>query len=169
VASFAVFNLLRILTEVGYVSTGGNAIAAGLVEAIFPWCFGAAASAVIGLVIGLNGRFVGARARRTRLGSVALMIAVVAAVLTAGLIWYLRPSAANYGPGLGAVATIPFAIAVVSLVAALTSLAWPNRSQSKTQGSGRWFIAFAVAAAAGACVLWVVSEMLNAFASQLHQ
>jgi hypothetical protein len=165
VASFAVFNLLRILTEVGYVPTGGNAIAAGLAEAIFPWCMGAAVSAVTSLVIGLNGRFAGARARRTRLGSIALMIAVAASVMTAGLIWYLRPSAANYDPKLGSVATIPFAIAVVSLCAALASLAWPNTSQSKTESSGRWFFTFAAAAASGACVLWVVSEMLTAFAA----
>jgi hypothetical protein len=166
VASFAVFNLLGILTEVGYVAgTGGNAIAAGLAEAIFPWCMGAAVSAVIGLVIGLNSRFAGARARRTRLGSVALMIAIAAAVLTAGLIWYLRPSAANYRPRLAAVATIPFAIAVVSLVTALASLAWPNRSQSKSESSRRWFIAFAAAAASSAWVLWVVSKMLTVFAA----
>jgi hypothetical protein len=166
VASFAVFNLLGILTEVGYVAgTGGNAIAAGLAEAIFPWCMGAAVSAVIGLVIGLNSRFAGARARRTSLGSIALMIAVGATVMAAGLIWYLRPSAANYGQTLGAVATIPFAIAVVSLGAALASLAWPNRSHSKTENPQRWFIAFAAAAATTACVLWVVSEMLTAIAA----
>jgi hypothetical protein len=165
VASFAVFNLVRILTEVGYVPTGGNAIAAGLAEAIFPWCMGAAVSAVMSLVIGLNGRFAGARARRTRLGSIALMIAIAATVMTAGLMWYLRPSAANYDPKLGAVAAIPFAIAVVSFGAAVASLAWPNRSHSKTDNSQRWFIAFAAAAAISACVLWVVSEMLTAFAA----
>ena len=166
VASFAVFNLLRILPVVGYVAgTGGNAIAAGLAEAIFPWCMGAAVSAVTSLVIGLNGRFAGARARRTRLGSIALMIAVAATVMTAGLMWYLRPSAANYDPQLGAVARIPFAIAVVSVGAALASLAWPNRSYSKTENSQRWFITFAAAAAISACVLWVLSEMLTAFAA----
>jgi hypothetical protein len=165
VASFAVFNLLRILTAVGYVPSGGNAIAAGLAEAIFPWCMGAAVSAVMSLVIGLNGRFAGARARRTRLGSIALMIAVAASVVTAALIWYLRPGAANYRPGLGHVATIPLVIAAVSLGAALASLAWPNRSHSKTANSQRWFITFAVAAAISACVFWVISEMLTAFAA----
>ena len=38
VTSFVVFNVLRALTQTGYVPTGGNAIAAGLSEALYPWC-----------------------------------------------------------------------------------------------------------------------------------
>ena len=98
VTSFAVFNLLRFLDQVGYVSTGGNAVAAGLAEAIFPCCVGAGVSAVISLGIAMGGPLADARARRTRGGSIALVLASIPAATTAAFIRYLRPRAGNYRP-----------------------------------------------------------------------
>jgi hypothetical protein len=116
-------------------------------------------------VIALTGRLAGARARRTRRGSVALVLSAIAAATTAALSWYLRPAAGNYRPNLDTVALIPFAVAVLGLAAALASLPWPTKGHSETASSGRWFLAFAVVSAAAAGVLWVAVERLTAFAA----
>ena len=140
----------------GYVPTGGNAIAAGLSEAIYPWCVGAGVSLVVSLVIALTGRLADARARRTRRGSVALVLAAIAAATTAAFIWYLRPGAGNYRPNLETVALIPLAVAALGLAAALASLPWPKKGHSEIASSGRWFLAFA--ARIGRCGLRAVGS-----------
>ena len=165
VTSFVVFNVLRALTQTGYVPTDGNAIAAGLSEALYPWCAGAVVSAVMSLVIALTGRLADARARRTRRGSVALVLAAIAAATTAAFIWYLRPAAGNYRPHLETMALIPLAVAVLGLAAALASLPWPKQGHSETASSRRWFLAFAGVSAAATLVLWVAGERLSAFAA----
>ena len=122
-------------------------------------------SLVVSLVMAMTGRLDDARARRTRRGSVALVLAAIAAATTAAFIWYLRPGAGNYRPNLETVALIPLAVAALGLAAALASLPWPKKGHSETASSRRWFLAFAAGSAAAALVLWVAGERLAAFAA----
>jgi hypothetical protein len=165
VASYAVSEVLRVLAHGGYVPETGAAIAAGLAEAILPWCVGAAVSAVTSLVIGLSGPLAGARARRTRLGSAALAIAIVAAVMVAGFVWYLRPGAGTYRAELERLAMIPFTFAALAGAVAVVSLAVPRAAAGNPDSGNRWFLAFAGASAAAACLLWIASDRWTDFAA----
>ena len=138
-ASYAVSEVLRFLAHAAYVPETGGAIAAGLAYAILPWCVGAAVFAMTSLVIGLSGPLAGARARRTRLGSAALAIAFVAAVMVAGFVWNLRPGAGTYRPELERLAMIPFTFAALAGAVAVVSLAVPRTAAGNTDSGNRWF------------------------------
>lgn len=161
VASYAVFNMLRVLEAVGYVPRTGGAVAAGLAESIFPLCLGAGFAAATSLLIAFNPGLADARTRRTSVGSFALILAAAGISALAAFSWYLWPGT-NYAE-LTNLARLPLIVAAIGLTVAVAALIWPRRGFAKS-GSTRWFVAFGLAAALAACLLWIAGDKLVAVA-----
>jgi len=150
---------LRGLSAIGYEPKIGAALVAAIAEASFPLFVGAIVSVSTSLLIALAPSLASARNRRTRLGSVALIVGAIGFAATAGFVWYLRSNAARYHLGLERPAVLPFMLAALGSTFALAALCWRRKTTFVQPESPRlWFLVLAALSALAARFLWIASS-----------